>query len=150
MKLAGWGRHPVLDCRVETLRRFEQLPGLLQCGESLIPRGNGRSYGDAALNPGLTLSMRAMNRMKAFDERTGLLTCEAGALLADILRTFVPRGWFPPVAPGTQFVTLGGMIAADVHGKNHPLRASASAAAPEFPILFRTRLWKRVLQNSCK
>ena len=119
MKLAGWGRHPMLDCRVETLRRFEHLPELLQCGESLIPRGNGRSYGDAALNPGLTLSMRAMNRMEAFDERTGLLTCEAGVLLADILSTFVPRGWFPPVVPGTQFVTLGGMIAADIHGKNH-------------------------------
>ena len=63
--------------------------------------------------------MLAMDRMQAFDAETGLLTCEAGVLLADILETFVPRGWFPPVVPGTKFVTIGGMIAADVHGKNH-------------------------------
>ena len=63
--------------------------------------------------------MRAMNRMRAFDAGTGRLDCEAGVLLADLLETFVPRGWFPPVVPGTRLVTVGGMIAADVHGKNH-------------------------------
>ena len=119
MKLSGWGRYPVLDCRVECLREREALPGLLDRNDTLIARGNGRSYGDAALNSNLTLSMRAMDRMQAFDGKTGLLSCEAGVLLADILDTFVPRGWFPPVVPGTRFVTVGGMIAADVHGKNH-------------------------------
>ena len=63
--------------------------------------------------------MLAMDRMRAFDTSTGLLDCEAGVLLADLLDTFVPRGWFPPVAPGTKLVTVGGMVAADVHGKNH-------------------------------
>ena len=119
MTLSGWGRHPVLDCRLERLRRREDLPALLRRGGTLIARGNGRSYGDAALNPDLTLSMLAMDRMWAFDADTGLLTCEGGVLLADILETFVPRGWFPPVVPGTKLVTVGGMIAADVHGKNH-------------------------------
>ncbi len=119
MTLSGWGRHPVLDCRLERLRRREDLPTLLRRGGTLIARGNGRSYGDAALNPDLTLSMLAMDRMWAFDAGTGLLDCEAGVLLADILETFVPRGWFPPVVPGTGLVTVGGMIAADVHGKNH-------------------------------
>ena len=119
MKLSGWGRYPVLDCRVECLREGEALPALLRSGTTLIARGNGRSYGDAALNPALTLSMLAMDRMQAFDAETGLLTCEAGVLLADVLDTFVPCGWFPPVVPGTRFVTVGGMIAADVHGKNH-------------------------------
>ena len=119
MKLSGWGRYPTLDCRLESLRRSEDLPGLLGAGKTLIPRGNGRSYGDAALNPELTLSMLAMDRMQAFDAATGTLSCEAGVLIADILDTFVPRGWFPPVVPGTKFVTVGGMIAADVHGKNH-------------------------------
>ena len=119
MKLAGWGRFPVLDCRMERLRRGEDLHDLFDRGETLIARGNGRSYGDAALNPDLTLSMLSMDRFQAFDPATGLLTCEAGVLLADILATFVPRGWFPPVVPGTRFVTVGGMIAADVHGKNH-------------------------------
>ena len=119
MMLSGWGRYPALECRLERLRRREDLPGLLHRGATLIARGNGRSYGDAALNPDLTLSMTAMDRMWAFDAETGLLTCEAGVLLADVLDTFVPRGWFPPVVPGTKFVTVGGMIAADVHGKNH-------------------------------
>ena len=119
MKLSGWGRYPVLDCRLEHLRGREGLPDLLERSPTLIARGNGHSYGDAALNPDLTLSMLKMNRMESFDEKTGLLTCEAGALLADILDAFVPRGWFPPVMPGTKFVTVGGMIAADVHGKNH-------------------------------
>ena len=117
--LSGWGRYPVIDCRVERLREREALPGLLDRHETLIARGNGRSYGGAALNPDLTLSMLAMDRMRAFDAGTGLLTCEAGVLLSDVLDTFVPRGWFPPAAPGTKFVTVGGMIAADVHGKNH-------------------------------
>ena len=127
MKLSGWGRYPVLECRVEHLRRPEQLPRVLDSGATLIARGNGRSYGDASLNPALTLSMLGMNRLQAFDARTGLLTCEAGVMLFDILETFVPRGWFPPVVPGTKYVTVGGMIAADVHGKNHHLEGSFGA-----------------------
>ena len=119
MILSGWGRYPALDCRLERLRRNEDLSALLGRSATVIARGNGRSYGDAAINPDLTLSMLAMNRMWAFDAATGMLTCEAGVLLADILETFVPRGWFPSVVPGTKLVTVGGMIAADVHGRNH-------------------------------
>jgi FAD/FMN-containing dehydrogenase len=85
----------------------------------LIARGNGRSYGDPAMSPGLTLDMRGMDRMLSFDADSGVLVAEAGVLLADIIETFLPRGWFPFVTPGTKFVTLGGAIAADVHGKNH-------------------------------
>ena len=119
MKLSGWGRYPVLDCRVEPLREIEALPALVRRSGTLIARGNGRSYGDAALDPNLTLSTLPLARIGEFDPETGRLTCEAGVLLADILERFVPRGWFPPVVPGTKFVTVGGMIAADVHGKNH-------------------------------
>ena len=119
MELSGWGRYPVLDCQVARLRRSDELGDLLARNRTLIARGNGRSYGDAALNPGLTLSMLAMDRLQAFDPDTGLLTCQAGVRLSDILATFVPRGWFPVVVPGTELVTVGGMIAADVHGKNH-------------------------------
>ena len=127
MKLSGWGRYPALDCRTATLRRSGDLRGLIAADGTLIARGNGRSYGDAALNPGMTLSMLGMDRMQAFDPATGLLTCEAGASLADILEVFVPLGWFPPVVPGTKFVTVGGMIAADVHGKNHHCDGSFGA-----------------------
>ena len=92
---------------------------LVTGGTSLIARGNGRGYGDCALNPTATLSLLGLDRMLAFDPGAGHLTCEAGVLLADVVATFVPRGWFPMVTPGTRFVTVGGAIAADVHGKNH-------------------------------
>jgi FAD/FMN-containing dehydrogenase len=91
---------------------------ILQGRAPLIVRGSGRSYGDSALG-GQVLSTRHLDHFKAFDPATGLLTCEAGVSLDTILRTFVPRGWFLPVTPGTRFVTVGGAIASDVHGKNH-------------------------------
>nr|WP_245215397.1 FAD-binding oxidoreductase [Pararoseomonas baculiformis] len=85
----------------------------------MIARGNGRSYGDAAIGAGGVLSTLPADRILAFDADNGSVTCEAGLLLADLLDVLVPRGWFVPVTPGTKFVTLGGMMAADVHGKNH-------------------------------
>ena len=85
----------------------------------LIARGNGRAYGDAAIGQSFTVLSTGLNRMRSFDPQTGLLTVESGVLLADILDAFVPRGYFPKVVPGTKLVTVGGAIAADVHGKNH-------------------------------
>ncbi|WP_207461066.1 FAD-binding oxidoreductase [Azospirillum sp. SYSU D00513] len=119
MRLSGWGRFPRAECRTLTARSAGDAVRAVAEPGGLIARGNGRSYGDAALNSRLTLSMRGMDRMLAFDPDSGTLTCEAGVLLSDILDAFVPRGWFPPVTPGTKLVTVGGMIAADVHGKNH-------------------------------
>lgn len=120
MILGGWGRYPVADCRVADLRdETGARDAVLRASGTLIARGQGRSYGDAALNPAGTLLTRRLNRFLAFDPQTGDLTCESGVLLDDILSVFVRRGWFPPVTPGTRQVSLGGMIAADVHGKNH-------------------------------
>lgn len=124
MILSGWGRYPSLACRVATCREPSGAGPAIAGTSSLIARGMGRAYGDAALNPTRTLSMLGANRLRAFDPATGVLTCEAGAQLGDILSVFVPRGWFPPVVPGTKFVSVGGMIAADVHGKNHHLDGS--------------------------
>jgi FAD/FMN-containing dehydrogenase len=87
--------------------------------------GMGRSYGDVCLNPGGNLwATQGLNRFIAFDERTGLLRCEAGVLLRDIQRLALPRGWRLAVTPGSQLVTVGGAIANDVHGKNHHLHGS--------------------------
>jgi FAD/FMN-containing dehydrogenase len=87
---------------------------------SVLPYGNGRSYGDSCLNVGAGLvHTRQLDRFIRFDRENGVLACEAGALLADILQIAVPAGWFVPVTPGTCFVTVGGAIANDVHGKNH-------------------------------
>ena len=118
MKLGGWGRYPLLDAPVTVPRDAAGLADLLAQGP-VIARGNGRAYGDSAVSRDNTVLMRRFNRMLAFNSATGQLVAEAGVLLADIIATFLPRGWFPMVTPGTKFVTLGGMIAADVHGKNH-------------------------------
>ncbi len=119
MKLSGWGNYPRIDVNLAAARGAQAAIDVIRTNTTLIARGNGRAYGDAALNPSMTLSMLRSDRILAFDPATGRLECESGILLADIIATFVPRSWFPPVTPGTKFVTLGGMIAADVHGKNH-------------------------------
>lgn len=119
MILSGWGRYPKIDCVVVTPRSAPEAAATVRQADSLIARGNGRSYGDPAVNRRATMSMLQLDRMLAFDPQTGLLTCEAGVLLSDILTVFVPRGWFPVVTPGTRFVTVGGAIGSDVHGKNH-------------------------------
>ncbi len=87
---------------------------------SMLPYGNGRSYGDSCLNQdGTLLHTRDLDRYIRFDPSTGLLDCEAGVLFSEILDLVVPQGWFLPATPGTKFVTVGGAIANDVHGKNH-------------------------------
>ncbi len=115
----SWGRYPkAIPAAVHRVHWTDELLPNTTC--SLLPYGNGRSYGDSCLNDGgVLLDMRDLNRMLSFDRSTGVLRCEAGVLLADILVLAVPMGWFLPVTPGTRFVTVGGAIANDVHGKNH-------------------------------
>jgi FAD/FMN-containing dehydrogenase len=89
-------------------------------GQKILPYGLGRSYGDSCLNDGAVLLITtALNRFIALDNTSGILRCEAGVTLAEILSVVVARGWFLPVTPGTKFVTVGGAVANDVHGKNH-------------------------------
>lgn len=133
MILSGWGRYPRLDCRVSRPRDLTELMATdIECA---IARGNGRAYGDSALNSTLTIDMRGFNRMLSFDSATGQLVAEAGVLLSDIIDVFLPRGWFPYVTPGTKFVTVGGAIAADVHGKNHHKDGSFSSFVDWIDIL---------------
>jgi FAD/FMN-containing dehydrogenase len=115
----SWGRPSVSNGRraIRLRWRDEALP---LDGGPFLPFGNGRSYGDSCLNGGGALiDMRGLDRFISFEPHSGVLRCEAGVLLNDILARFVPDGWFLPVTPGTRFVTIGGAIANDVHGKNH-------------------------------
>lgn len=114
----SWGRwirsKPARVVAVDWIN--QQLPA----DDLLLPYGLGRSYGDSCLNNGHTLlDTHRMRRFRHFDASTGLLDCESGTTLEEILQLAVPRGWFLPVTPGTKFVTIGGCIANDVHGKNH-------------------------------
>jgi FAD/FMN-containing dehydrogenase len=138
MDISGWGRYPVESCRVFRPEKRSEVAAALQAGEqtSYIARGLGRSYGDAALNQnaGVIWQVR-LNRFLAFDSASGVLECESGVSLAEIIQYFLPRGWFLPVTPGTKFVTVGGAIAADVHGKNHHRDGSFSNFVFDFRLL---------------
>ncbi|MEM6348969.1 MAG: FAD-binding oxidoreductase [Bacteroidota bacterium] len=120
MKISNWGNYPIVDAEVQSTFRLNN--GCLQG----IPRGMGRCYGDAALSPKI-LSTPKANRLLNFDAATGILTAEAGLSIAELLPIIIPQGWFLPVTPGTKFVSLGGAVAADVHGKNHHSEGSIAA-----------------------
>lgn len=115
-QLSGWGRLPVPGREI----RSEDLAAVAR--DRPLTRGLGRSYGDASLPPAGALEVAGSalaDRLLSFDPATGVLRAEAGLALREILRLFLPRGFWPPASPGTAFVTLGGMVAADVHGKSH-------------------------------
>ena len=120
MNVSSWGRFPSANHeRCQTMHWRHQPPDPTS-RPSFLPYGLGRSYGDVCLNDGADLLLtRGLGRFIAFDDRQGILTAEAGVSLAEVLALTVPKGWFPPVTPGTAQVTLGGMVANDVHGKNH-------------------------------
>ncbi|RVV98524.1 FAD-binding oxidoreductase [Mesobaculum littorinae] len=115
----GWGRALRAHGRLARPEKRADLAAILH--DMPCPAiGNARSYGDACLNgDGAAIRMTRLDRVSDFDPETGELTAEAGVTLGALLRLFAPRGWMPPVLPGTGAVTLGGAIANDVHGKNH-------------------------------
>ena len=103
---------------------------------TVLAFGNGRSYGDSCINrSGTVVDCRSMNRFIHFDSASGELTLDCGVLFSDIIDTFLPKGWFLPVTPGTRFVTVGGAIANDVHGKNHHRRGTLGQHVIELQLL---------------
>lgn len=117
----SWGRYPrIRHARIIPLFWREDLPCLKEQYSSVLPYGQGRSYGDSCLNEGgILLTTAGLNRFIAFDKTKGIIRCEAGVTLAQLLKLIVPHGWFLPVTPGTKYVSVGGAIANDIHGKNH-------------------------------
>jgi len=116
--ISGWGGYPIQEAKVVYPKNIKQILEEMKKSD-LIARGNGRAYGDSSINKKNTINMKYFNHIISFDESSGILEVEAGILLEDIVNTFLPKGWFPYVTPGSKFVTIGGLIAADVHGKNH-------------------------------
>ncbi|MBW2386479.1 MAG: FAD-binding oxidoreductase [Deltaproteobacteria bacterium] len=136
--LSGWGRYPVYECDVYRPERLDQLSEIVASAPStnLISRGQGRSYGDASLNQdrGVVLHDR-LDRFLDFDPATGILHCEAAVTLAEIIDSLLPRGFFLPITPGTKRISVGGAIAADVHGKNHHRDGTISNQLLDFRLL---------------
>ncbi len=133
--LSGWGNIPQSTAQVAYPRDERDIQTALRYKNTLA-RGLGRSYADQATNTGNSLlRMEKMNRFLAFDNQTGILTCEAGVSLEQIIEYLAPRGWFPMITPGTKYITLGGAIANDVHGKAHHVDGSFVNCTLNFTIL---------------
>lgn len=131
----SWNRYPIVKhTKVLDLdHRYAPLP---QVESTMLAFGNGRSYGDVCLNQnGVLLQTRRLNKFISFNRTTGRLTCEGGVLLKDILDLIVPQGWFLAVTPGTRYVSVGGAIANDVHGKNHHVNGSFGHHLCQFELL---------------
>ncbi len=127
-ELSGWGGVPAAETELHRPERLSELVALSRDEAKRIPRGLGRAYGDAAfLGGGRTVLLERLDRFIALDEETGVLEAEAGARLDQVIETVLPRGFFPAVVPGTAEVTLGGLVACDVHGKNHHLEGAISS-----------------------
>ena len=126
--LTGWGRiSPSVAELTEpaSIESAAELLGSGAAGRGVIPRGLGRSYNNAAqCADGMVISTARLNRIIALDPASGLVACEAGVSLEQLMVAGLPAGWFVPVSPGTRQVTIGGAIAADVHGKNHHVAGS--------------------------
>ena len=116
--ISGWGRYPQSRAQVYRPQSLADCKAPLFANQTFIARGMGRSYGDSA-SAATVLHTQHLDHFVSFDAQSGLLSAEAGVSLREIIALTVPRGWFLPVTPGTSFVSLGGAIASDVHGKNH-------------------------------
>lgn len=131
--LFGWGKYPQIQANITIPQNRNEWIKAISSQQNddskKLAFGLGRSYGDVALldqNQGQIIKTTQMNHYLSFDENTGWLKCQAGVSILDLIQSFLPRGFFPPVVPGTQFVTLGGAIANDIHGKNHHVDGTIS------------------------
>lgn len=135
-RFESWGRYPNFQAELVPLNWTGDFPLPKPPATRLLPVGAGRSYGDVCLlENGTLLQTRGMDRLLAFDPATGVLRCEAGVTLAEILDFAVPRGFFLSVTPGTKFVTVGGAIANDIHGKNHHVAGTFGHHVLRFELL---------------
>lgn len=117
-EIANWGNYPIVESDEKTFIHLSEAKKYIDSVPQYIPRGNGRCYGDASL--GLhTINTTKFQNILHFDEAEGIFECESGLTLDQILPVIIPKGWFLPVTPGTKFITIGGAVASDVHGKNH-------------------------------
>lgn len=133
-KIANWGNYPVIESDEKSFAFDEQVKGMLQAPGALIARGNGRCYGDASLEVN-TVSTLQYDKILSFDTTEGVISCQSGITLDQLLEVIVPKGWFLPVTPGTKFITVGGAVASDVHGKNHHVDGAFSAHVRSMDIL---------------
>jgi FAD/FMN-containing dehydrogenase len=125
MKIHGWGNYSVIDAQVLKPKKINDIKELIKINNKVIARGLGRSYGDSA-NNNIVIDTTSLNQIIKFDTINGLISCESGVSIQEINKLTIPYGWFVPVTPGSSYVTLGGAISSDIHGKNHHIDGAFS------------------------
>lgn len=131
-EVTNWGNFPIVEKEIKSEESLDKIKEFVRTNHEVIARGNGRCYGDASLGEHI-FSTKRLNKMISFDRLNGILECEAGVLLSEVLEISVPQGYFLYVSPGTKFISVGGAIASDVHGKNH----HAEGCFSEYVISFK-------------
>ncbi len=133
-KVTNWGNFPIVEKEMKSEDSFRKIKEFVQNHNEVIARGNGRCYGDSSLGEHI-FSTKKLNKFISFDRLNGIIECESGVLLSDVLEIAVPQGYFLYVTPGTKFVSVGGAIASDVHGKNHHAEGCFSEYVIEFKLM---------------
>lgn len=133
-KITNWGNFPVVEKQMKSEDSLEKIRDFVRSNNELIARGNGRCYGDASLAENV-FSTKRLNKFISFDRLNGEIECESGVLLSEVLEVVVPQGYFLYVTPGTKFITVGGAIASDVHGKNHHAEGCFSDYVTELKLM---------------
>ncbi|MFY1047574.1 FAD-binding protein [Chryseobacterium sp. GP-SGM7] len=133
-KVKNWGNFPIVEKEMKSEDSYRKIKEFLQNHNEVIARGNGRCYGDASLGESI-FSTKKLNKFISFDRLNGIIECESGVLLSEVLEISVPQGYFLYVTPGTKFVTVGGAIASDVHGKNHHSEGCFSEYVIDFKLM---------------
>lgn len=132
--ITNWGNFPVVETEVRSEDSLAKIKEFVRSNREIIARGNGRCYGDASLAEHV-FSTKRLNKFISFDRLNGIIECESGVLLSEVLEVIVPQGYFLFVTPGTKFITVGGAIASDVHGKNHHAEGCFSEYVLEFDLI---------------
>ena len=133
-KVTNWGNFPIVEKEMKSEDNFRKIKEFVQNHNEVIARGNGRCYGDASLGESI-FSTKKLNKFISFDRLNGIIECESGVLLSDVLEISVPQGYFLYVTPGTKFISVGGAIASDVHGKNHHSEGCFSEYVIDFKLM---------------
>lgn len=133
-KVSNWGNFPVVEKEMRSEDSLVKIQEYVRNHHEIIARGNGRCYGDAALAENI-FSTKRLNKFISFDRLNGIIECESGVLLSEVLEVIIPQGYFLYVTPGTKYITIGGAIASDVHGKNHHAEGCFSEYVLEFSLL---------------
>lgn len=135
--ITNWGNYPIVESNVKSEDISKEIKNFINESDEIIARGNGRCYRDASLAKNI-FSTKRLNKFISFDRINGIMECESGVLLSEILEVSVPEGYFLYVTPGTKLITIGGAIASNIHGKNHHYEGSFSECVLEFKLMIET------------